>query len=77
MWTWLTSPPALILGLLASVIGIGQALRGLARTIIVFPRLRQEQQFGHAVMGIMRAIAAGEPTPWASPPEEDWSKYRA
>jgi hypothetical protein len=75
--SWLTSPPALIIGLLASLIGIGQALRGLTRRIILFPRLRQEQQFGHAVMGIMQAIAVGKRIPWASPPEEDWGKYKA
>lgn len=75
MWTWLTSPPVLIMAVLASVIGIGQALRGLARNIVLFPRRRAEQQIGHALVPILAALASGK---GMKPPEDqDWSMYKA
>ena len=82
MSSWLTSPPALITGLLASVIGIGQALPTLARKIVLFPRRRAERQLGQVVMSIvstdyrngrLKALVAG-----LQPPEgQDWSIYKA
>ena len=46
----------------ASVIAIGQALRGLARKIALFPRRRVEQQLGHALMPVITALATGKGT---------------
>ena len=70
MWQWLTSPPALVIGLLASVIGIVQPL---TRKIVLFPRRRLERQLGHALVPVIQAIATGKSTP---PPEgQDWSQY--
>ena len=75
MWTWLTSRPALIIGLIASIIGIGQYLQGLTRKVILFPRRHVERQVGHAVMSAFGIPATGK---GAEPPEgRDWSIYKA
>jgi hypothetical protein len=72
MWSWLTSPPVLLIGLVASVIGIAQPL---ARKVILFPHRRQEQQLGHALAPVIQTIATGKRI---LPPEgEDWSQYKA
>lgn len=71
MSSWLTSPLALLIGFVASVIAIGQALRGLARKIALFPERRVEQQLGHALMPVITALATGKGT---QPPEgQDWT----
>jgi hypothetical protein len=70
--SWLTSPPALIIGLLASVIAIGQALRGLVPKVILFPRWRAERQLGRWFMLMM---TAGERS--QAPEERDYSRYQA
>jgi hypothetical protein len=75
MWSWLTSPPALLVGLLASVIAITQALRPVTRKIILFPRRRLEQQVGHALVPVIQAIATGKSM--QPPAGEDWSMYKA
>jgi hypothetical protein len=75
MSSWLTSPLALLVGFVASVIAIGQALRGLARKVVLFPRRRVEQQLGHALMPVIAALATGK---GAQPPEgQDWTMYKA
>ena len=72
MWSWLTSPPALIIGLLASVIAIGQALPVLTRKIVLFPRRRAERQLGQVVMSMFAGLGDKKGVP-----VEDLSKYRA
>lgn len=75
MSSWLTSPLALLVGFLASVIAIGQALRALMRKIVLFSRRRVEQQLGHALMPVIAALVTGKGT---QPPEaQDWSMYKA
>ncbi len=75
MSSWLTSPLALLVGFLASVIAIGQALRGLMRKIVLYPRRRAQQQLGHALMPIVIALATGKGT---QPSEgQDWGLYKA
>jgi hypothetical protein len=75
MWTWLSSPPALIIGVLASILGIGQFLRPLTRKIILFPHCRAERQLGHALAPIIQALVTGKGTP--PPKGQDWSMYKA
>ena len=68
----LTSPPVLLLGLFASLIGI---IQPLMRKIVLFPRSRMEQQLGHALAPAIQAIVTGKSTP---PPQGvDWSQYKA
>lgn len=75
MWTWLTSPLALLVGFIASVIAVGQTIRGLARKIVLFPRRRAEQQIGHALMPLIEALATGK---CMKPRDgQDWSMYEA
>jgi hypothetical protein len=75
MSSWLTSPLVVFLGLVASVIAIGQALKGLTHKIVLFPRRRAEQQLGHALVPIIAALASGK---GMKPPDgEDWSVYKA
>ena len=74
MWTWLTSPPALLVGLVV-YLAILQVLWPLTRKIVLFPRFKAEQQLGHALVPVVRAFLEGKR---AQPPEgEDWSKYKA
>jgi hypothetical protein len=75
MSSWLTSPLGLLVGFVASVIAIGQALRGLTRKIVLFPRRRAEQQLGHALLPVIAALATGK---GMQPPEgQDWSMCKA
>jgi len=46
MWTWLASPPVLIVGLLASLVGITQAFVVLKRWIVPLPRRGFERKLG-------------------------------
>jgi hypothetical protein len=75
MSSWLTSPLALLVGFVASVIAISQALRGLTRKIVLFARRRAEQQLGHALVPVIAALVTGKGT---QPPEgQDGSMYKA
>ena len=73
MWSWLTSPPVLLTGLLASVIGVVQPL---ARKIVLFPRRCLERELGRLAISLIQSIAA-EPSAQKSTPPEDWSRYHA
>ena len=76
--SWLTSPPALLAGFLASVIAILQFLRPVTRKIILFPRLKAEQQLGHALVPIIHALTTGKiPRLPEAEPEMDFSPYSA
>jgi hypothetical protein len=72
MWSWLTSPPVLLAGFLASLCALTQPFRVLTRKIVLFPRLMVELAIGR---WFLQAITGGKP---ATPPAgQDWSKYRA
>jgi hypothetical protein len=69
--TWLNNP-ALIIGLVSGLIGIGEFLRRLVPKIILFPRWRAERLVGQWFMLLMTAGERGQ-----APVDRDYSMYQA
>jgi hypothetical protein len=76
MWSWLSSPPVLLMGLLATILTLVQPLaRGMRsftlRGIVLPPRRRLARDLADLVMFLMQSL----PIATEKPPSQDLSSH--